>query len=136
MRFALAIIAALANAAGPWLCCCVMAVMVSKPAKADTPKSVAKCSHCKDEPTGDTKAPAKPAPAKQCPCQEHLIADPSTVQPITESAQAADSISHDFNMFVGAAEILPPPTAGPSQLVPGPFMTAETRLHVHHVLRC
>lgn len=135
MRFALAILAALANAAGPWLCCCLMAVMVSKPAKADAPKTTAKCSHCKDEPA-DTKAPAKPTPAKPCPCQEHLTFEPSAVQPATETVLTADTISHDSNLFVEVVAVLPTPSPAPSQLADGPFLTSDTRLHVHHVLRC
>ncbi|QEL17258.1 hypothetical protein [Limnoglobus roseus] len=145
MRFALAIIAALANAAGPWLCCCAMSVMVGTPlpAKAGTiapvKKSAPKCSHCEETPVpgGELKSqPAKPAPAKPCPCKERQVSNPTTVQPVTETATTADVISHDFNLVVGPVEIVLNPEPAPSQVLGWPFMTTETRLHVHHVLRC
>ena len=143
MRFALAIIAAFANAAGPWLCCCAMSVMAGTPvpAKAGTTtpakKSAAKCSHCVEEPVLDSKPqPAKPAPSKPCPCKERQVSNPTTIQPATETATTADGIVHDFNLPAEIVDVTAAPVLAPSQAAGWPYMTAEVRLHVHHVLHC
>lgn len=134
MRFTLAIMAALANAAGPWLCCCALAAATVPPTPAK--KSAPKCSHCVEAETPVPKSPAVPAPAKPCPCKERHAATPTAVQPATETSVAADAIAHDFSAPAGVAEVVS--LAIPSRLArPGwPFLTTEARLHVHHVLRC
>ena len=135
MRFALTLIAALANAASPWLCCCAMMALTgdAKPAKAPA-KTVVKCSNCCEQ--DNSQSPQTPAPTKPCPCQERLAVVPSLLATATDTVTALDAIATDFRHATGRVELLPTPTLAFANVFELPFMTADTRLRVHHVMHC
>lgn len=143
MRFVLAIIAAFANAAGPWLCCCAVGAMLHSPGevKAESPfvpTTVEKCTHCCEH----ENLPAdesKPKPGKSttpCPCQERMISIPAATPALSEPISAVDSIAWDIvipDTFATTFHESTPKAARESER---PFYPPDTRQRVHHVLHC
>lgn len=145
MRFALAIIAAFANAAGPWLCCCAVGAMLHTPGEIQAqtpfvPTTVEKCTHCcehESSPTDKTnRLPKKSKPNSPCPCQERMISIPAATLAISESYSAVDSIVWDLslpNVFATTAFESTPTVLRENER---PFLPPDTRQRVHHVLHC
>ncbi len=141
MRFALAVIAALANAAGPWLCCCGVAAVLgsAKPATAAVPTATTctvTCPHCQEEAEDAAKTSSPTAPPKPCPWQERLAFAPLTVPPASDTGDAIDAINTDFQILGETVPLVSTPVVVGPRVNEMPFLTAETRLRVHHVLRC
>lgn len=151
MRVALAILIAVTQLAGPWLCCCgperIAAVFTSTEPTAATPAPVSPpTSHCPlCAKTADAKTPpdspsvprpTRPMPPERCPCGgvELLAVLPTPT---------GDTPTFDLGLLVPVAaevsvplsvEPLPPVVrTGVRQL---PFLTTAERLYAHHVLRC
>lgn len=150
MRIALVSLIALAQVAGPWLCCCaaaqVSAAFAGKlpakpvavaPVQPNQPKTAA-CPHCQK---GDAqpKSPAEPTPASplpdQCPCGGYELVAVSTERKATSDepavfvAELPARLAH-FPSALSPAEVKHP---GLREL---PWLTASDRLFAHHVLRC
>ena len=138
MRFVLAIVAALANAAGPWMCCCAVGAMLNSPrdAKGDVPEALNSCTHCCRTATVSTDEspsfPAKPVPTQPNPCQERQLSIPSTALEIS----LVDAIALEFAIAAPFAtpvlELIPTALRENER----PFYPPDTRQRVHHVLHC
>lgn len=152
MRLILAMLVALVQVAGPWLCCCgparlfaaAPAPVVATTAQAG-PEPEPACPHCKA-----AKQQASPAPAKHAPCPDNRTPDrcPCGGVAYQQAPAVVSDTGSDLRFepsttvatFLTVAELLPPclpadvgVTGGLSDL---PFLTAEHRLFSHHALRC
>ncbi len=141
MRVGLAILIAVVQLAGPWLCCCgparvVAAFARSKTEANPTPPAKPHCPLC-------AQSEPKPAPEKKptepqrCPCGgAEFVALPVTLWkaddgptagvPVWEPPPLAPLYSFRVQSVSGA-------DAGLRQL---PLLTTADRLYAHHVLRC
>ncbi len=148
VRLLLAILVAVAQAAGPWVrCCCVpgrLAAAVTSVRSGPTPST---CPHCRA--AGPAAADCCRAPAAperpSCPQRapdccpfggKSVDALPPTAGDST--TRAADAAPASFATALPALSHSHPsapatPTDGVADL---PFLTAEAKLYVHHVLRC
>lgn len=148
MRVALALLIAVVQVAGSWLCCCgpdrwladrsAPAVSSHCDELAVASAEPATCPHCQqaEKETNPAKAPRKHSPLPdQCPCGGMKIE--SVPPPVATTAHGtADVFPAPF-----PADPSPSLTLAVSGVVPGgvselPFLPAESRLFVHHVLRC
>ena len=154
MQVVLAILVALVQVAGPWLCCCGPARLFGS-AQVSIPAAVAQaepepepaCPHCK---AAKQTAKSIPAPAKQHPCPDDRTPDrcPCGGVAYQQPPAVVSEAGLDFRFepsvlvatFLPAAELLLPGqpagmghSGGVSDL---PFLTTEHRLFVHHALRC
>ena len=146
MRLALAILIAVTQTAGPWLCCCgaerltaALATRPSeaKPAPAKAPACHHTCPHCatpQDEPPAPPPDHKPPIP-ERCPCGcVELVAvlttktdgaDPTAAGliPVTPAVPEAVAVgSHSPAEWAGRRAV--------------PHLTTDDRLYAHHVLRC
>lgn len=145
MRFVLALIAAIANAAGPWLCCCAVGAMLHSPSpvKAETSAFlpiVEKCTHCcKHEaaPVVESQPqPGKSKPNTPCPCQERLESIPAATPAVSETISVVDSLGWNFTIPATFATTVLESTPTATRENERPFYPPETRQRVHHVLHC
>jgi hypothetical protein len=151
VRVALAILIAVVQVAGSWLCCCGPDRWLAGRSTQGPPSHCGEpavatadpvtCPHCKqagvESKPAPTKAPRKHSPLPdQCPCGGMKI---ESVPPAVTAPEPAASAHALFAPFT--ADVCTPDTVAASGLVPGgvsglPFLPAESRLFVHHVLRC
>jgi len=97
-RFGLILYLTLTTAAGPWLCCCLVApvnALNQNAAPAERSESESSCCCCQDTP-GDDALPADqaPTPARHCPCHQN---PPETV---ALPAQDSASITQQVRLLV------------------------------------
>lgn len=154
MRTGLAVLIAVVQVAGSWLCCCgpdrLFAVRsAAVPAHCDEPAvasaAPASCPHCKQSGAASKPAPAKPGqPRKhpplpdQCPCGGMKIeAVPVAVAVTAEQVLSGPALPAPFPADVAAPLTL---TASMGVTLEGvselPFLPTEDRLFVHHALLC
>ena len=136
MRLCLAILVALTNAAGPWLCCCAFAATVVRPIQAthfaNVPASkIAVCPHCRTTNDDKNKTPIqKPAePIRHC-------------MPGVTPVIPADNIEVDH---LPAMSFAIWETTSITQMVKStayvhvrltPLLTTDERVRTHHVMTC
>ncbi len=153
MRLVLAILIGLTQVAGPLLCCCVQARLFAIPSPcctaghrqtADAPEPKC-CCRAKADPGPDAGCgPAHPAdtPAgdpDQCPCgcRAGEVILPAVLDP-TPTSRAGDL--HPAPVFGPLADHPAAITTASATDLSGvtdlPFLSTETRLFAHHVLRC
>lgn len=146
MRAGMAILIALTQLAGPWLCCCgpSRAVAAFAPVRSEPKPAAPKpsCPHCAKD-CGKSSAPAEPAkpkpkspPSDRCPCGGVVLvalpadkperADPSLVAWLVP-------VSADFVRPVVLTSVIPADYPGLREL---PVLTTSDRLFGHHALRC
>lgn len=138
MRFALVILIAVVQVAGPWLCCCGPARMmgavpaIRKTTVAPVPVSI-DCPHCRK-----SEVPANPMPPHEpesCPCGGvELLAVPA--ERPTEMAVAFTSTVEPFGFAVLVAPVVSQSVASVPGLRELPNLTVHDLLYKHHVLRC
>ena len=144
MRCPLAVLIAVVQVAGSWLCCCGPDRLVGRPAAefAAVPVSepASACPHCKA--AADAPRPERPQPDQtksphRCPCGGKAI---EAVRPAADTAELARAdlllsapvlTALDVALPLPAAEVTS--AAGLCDL---PFLPGEARLFAHHVLRC
>lgn len=131
MRLAVVLLVALLNTADPWLCCCVLAAMTAAPAQAAETTPVA-CPHCPPPAQPDTPKPAQPVPP--CPCLARMAATVPALPP--EAVADPFATAPDWAVWVEPVSVPTAVRAAPEAVSGLPFLTAETRLRVHHVLLC
>lgn len=151
MRVALAILIAVVQVAGSWLCCCgpdrwlADRAVSAVPSHCDEPAVAsaepATCPHCKQAVTGSkpapTKAPRRHSPLPdQCPCGGMKIESVPPAVTTPEQGATTHVLPAPF-----AVDLYRTHSVSTSGLVPGglselPFLPADGRLFAHHVLRC
>lgn len=136
MQLCLAILVAITNAAGPWLCCCAFAATIVRPMQAnpDVTAPVSKpsaCPHCRT--TDDDK--------KQSPIQKPADSQRNCMPGVTPAIPAVtsevDSIPILSFAFWEATSI--PQTAKAAVYVHvrlTPLLTSDERVRTHHVMTC
>lgn len=149
MQVVLAIVVALVQMAGPWLCCCGPSRLFAPtlPIRAGSePASI--CSHC--SPTGPdvttsahvpgqrSSYPRDPVPS-DCPCADHAYQQAPAV--VSESDLGLRPYGETQVVeFVTTAELLPPCLPADIGVIASlsdlPFLSTAHRLFVHHALRC
>jgi len=144
MQVFLAILIAVTQVAGAWMCCCGPALIANSFSTNSAHKipikpSVAHCPHCSPPiPEGDKqqKTPPRPAsvPVERCPCGGvELVAVPPTVDVVPlkfDQLVRVVLLYVDFDVIELVARVDP---VGLRDL---PFLTTTERLYAHHVLRC
>lgn len=143
MRLVLALIAAIANAAGPWLCCCAVGTMLAgpPPATAAAPipvESIDDCSHCclqKALSTDESKPASNPSPSKPCPCQERMETIPAIAPASSDPVMALDFAAEYWQNSAFSTTSLEP-IAVAVQASERTFPPPELRQRYHHVLNC
>lgn len=143
MQVFLAILIAVTQVAGPWLCCCGPARIAST-FTAEVPKQsipskkppVARCPHCVAEipAPSDPTHPPKPVPTEPCPCGGvELVAVPPAVSAVSFDLDQLVSVVPKFGAPFVIEIVIPVDPSGLREL---PFLTTAERLYAHHVLRC
>jgi hypothetical protein len=138
LQTGLAILVALANAAGPWLCCCVVAAEPRKPTPAKVARTVPACPHCchEEQPPVNPEPQQPVKPAKPCPCEEQKFVAPAALPVPTVAVDATTA-----DVAVGVSDLPPDPAARLVETVGDftsdlPFLPTRVRLRAHHALRC
>jgi len=151
VRVVLAVLIAVVQVAGSWLCCCgpdrwfVERSASPAPAHCDglavATAEPAACPHCKpsgaESKPASGKAPRKHAPLPdQCPCGGMKIESVPPAVATTDHGTTAQVFPAPFPI-----DGFPPHSVVVVGLTPGgiselPFLPAEGRLYAHHVLRC
>ena len=136
MRLVLAIVAAIANAAGPWMCCCAVGAMLhaSRTANAASPEPIQACSHCCNTAPADgsPSVPAQPAPTQPSPCQERQL----SIAPTGQELSPVDAIAFDFAIPAAFAATALESTPAATRESERSFASPDTRQRVHHVMHC
>jgi hypothetical protein len=145
VRVALALLIAVVQVAGSWLCCCGPALWLANPTSpvaashcgepAVASADPAPCPHCKHS---GTESKPSPSPRKhspmpdQCPCGGMKI---ESVPPAVTTAEpgATHPLPAPFPLDLSPLHLAIAATGLVSEL---PFLPAEGRLYAHHVLRC
>jgi hypothetical protein len=144
MRVGLAILIAVVQLVGPWLCCCgparvVAAFARSKTETDPTPPAKPHCPLCaQSEPKPAPTPEKKPPPTDRCPCGgAEFVALPVTLWksddvptaggPVWEPASFTPLYSFRVESVV---------LSGDEGLRELPHLTTADRLYAHHVLRC
>ena len=155
MRCVLAVLIAVVQVAGSWLCCCgpdrlfVVRTTQAVPSHCEelavASAAPATCPHCKQSKSESQPTPAKPSdpPRKhpplpdQCPCGGLSIEAVPAVAAATEHESTGPVLPPPFPAEVYPSIGLTATTGvtpgGVSEL---PFLPAQSRLYAHHVLRC
>ena len=137
MRLALVILIAVAQVAGPWLCCCGSARMMGVTAARKTTVAAAPvstdCPHCREsEAPVEPKSPHEPEP---CPCGGvERLAMPA--ERPTETEVAFAPAVELFGFTVLTSPVVSQSVASVSGLRELPNLTTHDLLYKHHVLRC
>lgn len=142
MRVGLAILIAVVQLAGPWLCCCgparvVAAFARSKSETLPTPPAKPHCPLCaQSEPKPAPTPDKKPTPPDRCPCGgAEFVALPVAKAdefPATDWSQwQTPSFALVYSFRVVSVGV-----AGVPGLRELPHLTTADRLYAHHVLRC
>jgi hypothetical protein len=131
-----------AQAAGPWLCCCVPTQLVAR-AKAQVETVEAHvCRHCKPAAKLPRKAaccesaPQPKSPPSDCceHCGRQLVPEPAIVPPPV-SLQTLPEQPGEF-LTVAESGLTSPQAPAAGEEHPPPFFPVEAKLYAHHVLRC
>lgn len=143
MKLLVAILVVVVQAAGPWLCCCMPARLTAKV----TNTQPSDCSHCnptakrsceaKAKPTCcDPASPTKPKSSDCCEeCCYSVKGHPAIVAaPITLPTTSEPPGEYLTVAELGLASL--GPHRFPEAARPPPFLSVESKLFVHHVLRC
>jgi hypothetical protein len=143
MRVGLAILIAMIQLVGPWLCCCGPSRLVVAFAPVNPPEPVkSSCPHCEKEcpktapKPKEQSVPKKPLPTDHCPCGGVvLIALPTEKTDRTDLLLAVLLLptSNEIRQPVMVESVTPVSYPG-RRIVP--LLTAADRLYEHHVLRC
>lgn len=136
MRLCLAILVALTNAAGPWLCCCAFAATVVRPIQAtqfaNVPVSkIAVCPHCRTTNDDKNQTPIqKPAePIRHCmpgvtPVIPAVSSAVDNLPTVPFTVWEATVITQTVNATVYVHVRLTP------------LLTSDERVRTHHVMTC
>lgn len=147
MRVGLAILIAVVQLAGPWLCCCGPARVFAVCARTDTiappesspPALTHQCPLCAQSESKPAPAPEKkPAQPERCPCGgAEFIALPVATSKADDGPTAnvplwePPTVAPLYSFRVASAVRLD--DRGLREL---PTLTTADRLYAHHVLRC
>jgi hypothetical protein len=134
VRLVLAMIVAALNAAGPGLCCCVVAwgTAPAAAAKSELAPNKHSCPFCVHENPAES-APKDPATPKPCECQQRLLEAPAAL-PDAPVEVAFDLCIDSFTDRPVNGTFTTLIVTGPQSDIP--FLPPKDRLKVHHVLRC
>jgi hypothetical protein len=137
VRIALIVLFAFANILGPWLCCCAPAKLFAPRTPIETAKAKkVLCPHCKEaKPDAPPREEPKP-PAKPCPCRDQQPPEIIAID-VKQHWTISTSISLPFStVFVPVPFDFLAPNAFAVLTSELPFLTADERLRVHHVMLC
>ena len=144
MRVGLAILIAVVQLAGPWLCCCGPARVVAAFARTETetrptPPAPPHCPLCaQSEPKPAPTPEKKPTEPQRCPCGgAEFVALPVALSKADDGPTAgvplweppAFALLYPFRV----QSVVPLGDVGLREL---PHLTTADRLYAHHVLRC
>jgi hypothetical protein len=147
VQLLLAILVAVAQAAGPWVsCCCVpirLAATVTSARSGPTPST---CPHCRQagpaesdccRPTAPERPPSPQRTPNCCPFGVRSVdaLPPTAAHPTARDADAAPAPFATV-LPVPSHSSIPLLTAPTDWLRDLPSLTAEAKLFTHHVLRC
>jgi hypothetical protein len=138
MRTFAVLLFAIANVAGPWLCCCdpsrlLPALLTTVPGCHD---EVIGCPHCKESKEQKPVDPKRGSAPKPCPCEsqapvEMMAVEAKNLNPFAVMLALSPAASGDA--FVAPTIEVPGTATASSEW---PFLTAYERLFVHHAMRC
>lgn len=151
MRLILAIVVAVTQVAGPWLCCCgptravAVAVKPRKNSSDESPKPLSGCPLCAKLCGGTVVSPAVPVLPIQhpsnlpdpCPCGGVTldVAAPAVLDPSDSLGEFAASLAFsDPALPEPVVRLVAEPR--PPHLSDVPFLPPGERTRVHHVLHC
>jgi hypothetical protein len=135
VRAVLAVLAAVINAAGPGLCCCVLAGtgVSHHTAAAEKPTATHSCPFCCPEQTDVPKQSEGPKAPKPCGCAERLLVAPVSLPDLPVEAETSFCVESLLDASSGIRAIGLTIVA---PLVELPFLPPKDRLRVHHVMHC
>jgi hypothetical protein len=144
MRVGLAILIAVVQLAGPWLCCCgparvVAAFARTKTETRPTPPAPPHCPLCaQSEPNPAPTPEKKPVQPDRCPCGgAEFVALPVSLAKADDGPAVGvpqwepPSITPLYSFRVRSVAL-----SGDEGLRELPTLTTADRLYAHHVLRC
>lgn len=142
-----AILIVVVQTVGPWLCCCVPARITAAITPRTAPSDSSACSHCKPIAKWsceakaklgccDPASPSKPKPSDCCEeCCYSVKGHPAIVaSPITLLTTTEPPGEYLMVAELGLASL--GPHRFPEAARPPPFLSVESKLFTHHVLRC
>lgn len=135
VRLFLAILVAITNAAGPWLCCCAFAATIVRPLQANshaTPVSKqAVCPHCRTTNEDKTKAPI------QKPAEPHHNCMPGVtpvIPAVTSEIDDLPILSFEFWETRSVPQTVKATVYVHVRLTP--LLTSDERVRMHQVMNC
>lgn len=147
MKLLVAILVVVVQVAGPWLCCCTPARLVPKATHRTKPTEAPACSHCKVAPkpscNWDVKrsccdSTSKPDPKSSDCCKDCCIAivvHPAIVSPPVSLQNLSETPGEFLSVAALGLTSLEADRSADGERPP-PFLSVETKLFTHHVLRC
>ena len=136
MRLCLAILVAITNAVGPWLCCCAFAATIVRPMQANTQATTpvskqSACPHCRTTSKDTRQSPI------QKPAEPHRNCMPGVTPVIPAVMSAIDNLPNlSFDFWETAAIPQSVKTTVYVHVRLTPLLTSDERVRTHHVMNC